>query len=53
MDDKVQEGEGNPITFHLGCDPRNNQEKWMANQWIRNKRVQLPDGRSVLFDEEW
>lgn len=47
-----QRGIGDQTTFHFGCDPADGEQKYMANQWIRNKRV-LHNGKWVLYDEVW
>jgi hypothetical protein len=58
-------GEGDRLTLHGGCDPTHGSIKYLANQWIRNKRVdctatgsegaaRTPDGRRwCLYDESW
>jgi len=38
VEDGHMDGEVDPWSLHSGCDVLKG-EKWIANQWIRNKRV--------------
>ena len=40
-----------PTSLHAAC-PAGVQEKWLANQWFRNKRVYV-DGKWHLYDNIW
>lgn len=51
-EDKQQDGVGDPMTFHIGCNPTDGSDKWLANQWFRNKRVNV-NGKMHLYDENW
>jgi hypothetical protein len=52
LEEKQQEGVGDPLSLHVGCDPFNGAEKWLTNQWVRNKRV-LVNGKWHLYDSNW
>jgi len=40
-----------PTSLHAAC-PAGTQEKWLANQWFRNKRVEV-GGKMHLYDNVW
>jgi hypothetical protein len=52
VEEKQQEGVGDPLSLHVGCDPFDGAEKWLTNQWVRNKRV-LVNGKWHLYDSNW
>jgi hypothetical protein len=52
LEEKQQEGIGDPLSLHVGCDPLDGAEKWLTNQWVRNKRVWV-DGKWHLYDANW
>lgn len=49
---RFEEGRGDRASLHVGCPPTQDTEKWLANQWVRNKRVQV-NGKAHLYDANW
>eukprot|EP00008_Paramoeba_atlantica_P013341 CAMPEP_0201481790 /NCGR_PEP_ID=MMETSP0151_2-20130828/6057_1 /ASSEMBLY_ACC=CAM_ASM_000257 /TAXON_ID=200890 /ORGANISM="Paramoeba atlantica, Strain 621/1 / CCAP 1560/9" /LENGTH=315 /DNA_ID=CAMNT_0047864155 /DNA_START=199 /DNA_END=1146 /DNA_ORIENTATION=+ len=46
------DGVVDPSSLHASC-PTTNHEKWLANQWFRNKRVEVKKGKWTLYDNNW
>ena len=45
------EGAVDPLSLHAAC-PLVDAEKWIANQWFRNKRASV-GGTMHLYDNDW
>lgn len=51
LEEGHMEGAVDPTSLHAAC-PAGKQEKWLANQWFRNKRVFI-NGKWHLYDNIW
>ena len=50
-EDGHMDGVIDPLSLHASC-PTLIHEKWLANQWFRNKRVKV-NGKWHLYDNNW
>ncbi len=50
-EDGHMNGAVDPTSLHASC-PTLGVEKWLANQWFRNKRVVI-NGSPHLYDNDW
>jgi hypothetical protein len=39
-------------SLHASCPTQEQTQKWVSNQWFRNKRVRI-DGKDHLYDNVW